>query len=218
MTTRVRSSIYSPGLFCVIRLMIRTIGIFNCCEVPIENSVTRVTVRHHEAWRVMPNSYPSDGIFNLHLTTIKDSFSCIFVLRQLHLDHRRLKFYVLTHINPKNPEYLTAISLLQVRHLIYLFLIILGLQAPVLRLEYVLFYQFYAKITTCFNQEKFGTAPLLYVNVVWRKLPWKWCQKWRQNIKIVILKSCTRVVLHPRPPPMCFYHCTICIFLLYFIM
>ena len=32
-------------------------------------------------------------------------------------DHRRLKFYVLTHNNPKNLEYLTAISLLQVRHL-----------------------------------------------------------------------------------------------------
>ena len=36
--------------------------------VRIENSVTRVTVRHHEAFRVMPNSYPSDGIFNLHRT------------------------------------------------------------------------------------------------------------------------------------------------------
>ena len=33
------------------------------------------------------------------------------------------------------------------------------------RLEYVLFYQFYAKITTCFDQEKFGTTPLLYVDV-----------------------------------------------------
>ena len=27
-----------------------------------------------------------------------------------HLPHRRLKFYVLTHNNPKNPEYLIAIS------------------------------------------------------------------------------------------------------------
>ena len=33
------------------------------------------------------------------------------------------------------------------------------------RLEYVLFYQFYAKITTIFDQEKFGMAPLLYVDV-----------------------------------------------------
>ena len=31
--------------------------------------------------------------------------------------------------------------------------------------EYVLFYQFYAKITTFFDQEKLGTAPLLYVDV-----------------------------------------------------
>ena len=33
------------------------------------------------------------------------------------------------------------------------------------RREYVLFYQSYAKITTFFYQEKFGTAPLLYVDV-----------------------------------------------------
>ena len=33
-------------------------------EVRIENSVTKVTV------------IPSDGIFNLHRTAIKDSFSC----------------------------------------------------------------------------------------------------------------------------------------------
>ena len=31
---------------------------FNGCEVQIENSVTRVTVRHHEPHRLMPNSYP----------------------------------------------------------------------------------------------------------------------------------------------------------------
>ena len=35
----------------------------------------------------------------------------------------------------------------------------------VVRLKYVLFYQFYAKITIFFDQEKFGTAPLLYVDV-----------------------------------------------------
>ena len=33
------------------------------------------------------------------------------------------------------------------------------------RLDYVLFYHFYTKITTFFNQEKFGTAPLLYVDI-----------------------------------------------------
>ena len=31
--------------------------------------------------------------------------------------------------------------------------------------EYVLFYQFYAKITIFFDQKKFGTVPLLYVDV-----------------------------------------------------
>ena len=33
------------------------------------------------------------------------------------------------------------------------------------RLAYVLFYQFYAKIITLFDQEKFGTATLLYADV-----------------------------------------------------
>ena len=33
------------------------------------------------------------------------------------------------------------------------------------RLEYVLFYQLYAKITKFFDQGKSGTAPLLYVDV-----------------------------------------------------
>ena len=38
--------------------VIENIRIFNGREVRIENTVTRVTVRHHEACRVMPNSYP----------------------------------------------------------------------------------------------------------------------------------------------------------------
>ena len=62
---------------------------------------------------MMPNSYPSDGIFNLHRRTIMDSFSATIAFR----------------------------------------------------LEYVLFYQVYAKITTFVDQEKFGRAPLLYVHV-----------------------------------------------------
>ena len=33
------------------------------------------------------------------------------------------------------------------------------------RLEYLLLYQVYAKITTFFDQEKFGTAPLLYTDI-----------------------------------------------------
>ena len=51
-------------------LLKQNIRIFNGCEVLIENSVTRITVRHQGACRVMPNSYPSDGIFNLHRRTI----------------------------------------------------------------------------------------------------------------------------------------------------
>ena len=47
----------------------KIIRIFNGCDVRIENSVTRVTVRHHEACR----------------TTIIDSFSCILFLRRLYL-------------------------------------------------------------------------------------------------------------------------------------
>ena len=33
-----------------------------------------IIVRHHSASLVMPNSYPRGGIFNPHLTTIKDSY------------------------------------------------------------------------------------------------------------------------------------------------
>ena len=49
--------------------------IHNGSSVQTENSVTRVTVRHHSTSLVMPNSYPDDGIFNQHLTTIKDSYN-----------------------------------------------------------------------------------------------------------------------------------------------
>ena len=47
----------------------QTLRILNGCSVQIENSVTRVTVRHHTA-------IPSDGIFSSHRTTSIDSFSC----------------------------------------------------------------------------------------------------------------------------------------------
>ena len=69
----------------------------------------------------MPNSYPSDGIFNLHRRINMASFSGILFLRQMHLD----------------------------LNMCYRFF----------------FYQFYAKIPTCLDQEKFGMAPLLYVDV-----------------------------------------------------
>ena len=38
------------------------------CELKIPS--LGITVRHHSASLVMPNSYPRDGIFNLQLTTI----------------------------------------------------------------------------------------------------------------------------------------------------
>ena len=96
------------------------IKIFNGCEVLIGNSVTRVTVRYHDPSRVMPNSYPSDGIFNLHRRTAKDSFSCIL---------------------PSTIAF---------------------------RLEYVLFYQFYAKITIFFDHEK--TVRLLSYTLTSKRL------------------------------------------------
>ena len=34
------------------------IRIFNGCEVRIKKSVTGVSIRHHKACRVIPNSYP----------------------------------------------------------------------------------------------------------------------------------------------------------------
>ena len=33
-----------------------------------------ITVRHHSASLVMPDTYPRDGICNPHLKTIKDSY------------------------------------------------------------------------------------------------------------------------------------------------
>ena len=42
------------------------------CELKIP--LLGITVRHHSANLVMPNSYPRDGIFNPHLTTMTDSY------------------------------------------------------------------------------------------------------------------------------------------------
>ena len=95
-----------------------TIRIFNGREVWIENSVTRVTVRHHLACRVMPNSYPEWRNFQFELN-----------------NHYRFFFL----------------------HTLF--------STIAFRLEYVLFYKFYAKITTFFDQEMFGLAQLLYVDV-----------------------------------------------------
>ena len=42
------------------------------CELKIP--LLWITVQHHSASLVMPNSYPRDGIFNPHITTIKESY------------------------------------------------------------------------------------------------------------------------------------------------
>ena len=42
-----------------------------------------ITVRHHSASLVMPNSYPRDEIFNPYLTTIKDSYILCLQLSQV---------------------------------------------------------------------------------------------------------------------------------------
>ena len=122
----------------------KIVRIFNGCEVLIENSVTRVIVGHHEACQVMPNSYSSDWIFNLHRRIIMDYFSCILFRRQMHLG---LTMYC--------------------------------------------FINFTLKATTFFDQEKFGTAPLLYVDVetFGRKLMWKWRQDVKNDVKIVMHES-----------------------------
>ena len=57
------------------------------------------------------------------------------------------------------------------------------------------FFQFYAKITTFFNQDKFDTAPKLTSNRLGETDVQMTSR--RQNIKIIILMSCTRIVLHP---------------------
>ena len=50
------------------------------CSMRIEKLIHHwsslgTTVRYHSANLVMPNSYPRDGTFSPHLTTIKDSYT-----------------------------------------------------------------------------------------------------------------------------------------------
>ena len=68
-----------------------SIRIFNGCLVRTENSVMRVTLRHHKACRVMPNSYPKwqnfqfppnnhFGFFFLHTTASTIAFKRLYAL------------------------------------------------------------------------------------------------------------------------------------------
>ena len=47
------------------------------CKLKIPSRA--ITVRHHSTSLVMPNSYPYDIIFNLHLTTIEDPYNLIWI-------------------------------------------------------------------------------------------------------------------------------------------
>ena len=82
-----------------------SIRIFNGCGVRIENSVTRVTVQHHEACQVMPNSSPEWRNFQF---TPNNHYGFFFL-----------------HTFPST------------MHVAF-------------KLQYSLFYQFYAKITVFF--------------------------------------------------------------------
>ena len=50
-----------------------------------------ITVRHHSGSLVMPNSYPHDGIFNPHLTTITDSYNQVAGAKAKDLQENHLE-------------------------------------------------------------------------------------------------------------------------------
>ena len=58
-----------------------------------------ITVRHHEASLMMPNSYPCDRIFNPHLTTIKDSYILTVTVQHQKACHVMPKS---CHVMPKS--------------------------------------------------------------------------------------------------------------------
>ena len=85
-----RDGIFSPNLTTIkesylYAYLTRLSAIFTRSEyfrlIPASGCLTscmtsgRITVRHHSASLVMPNSYHRDVIFNPHLTTIKDSYN-----------------------------------------------------------------------------------------------------------------------------------------------
>ena len=49
-----------------------------------------INVRHHSASLVMPNSYPRDGIFSPHLTTMKDSYNLTYPYPTRGVDKKRI--------------------------------------------------------------------------------------------------------------------------------
>ena len=75
-----------------ITIMILTIQT-NRCQQTAKTQVRlllNIKIFNGSRW---PNTYPSKGIFNLHLTTIMDSFSCIHFLRKLYLNFQ-MHYYI----------------------------------------------------------------------------------------------------------------------------
>ena len=67
------------------------------CELKIPS--LEISVWHHLASLVMPNSYPHNGSFNPHLTTIKDSY-ILFADGQI-VSLRVFHFHPNFHFHPK---------------------------------------------------------------------------------------------------------------------
>ena len=61
---------YMLQLFNATYISLQNIRLFNGCEVQIENSFTSVNVHHGDAEHL----FQSNWIFDLHQTTIEDSF------------------------------------------------------------------------------------------------------------------------------------------------
>ena len=74
------------------------------CKLKIPS--IRITGRHHFASLVMPNCYPRDRIFNLHLTTIKDSYNILQAeshwKAMVHMVHPNMLWWrIRTHFDKK---------------------------------------------------------------------------------------------------------------------
>ena len=80
--------IYKYNVFCASN----PISIFHGCVVWIEKSVTRVTDRHHEACRVMPNSDPERQIF-LSTPYTHDRYFFLHTSRYTTFDFQRRTCY-----------------------------------------------------------------------------------------------------------------------------
>ena len=72
------------------------------CEGRIEKSVPRITVWHHEAWRVMPNGDPKRWIFQYYPHT-KNGFFFLLTAVFLNklpevLEYAKMQFHMMTSL------------------------------------------------------------------------------------------------------------------------